>query len=105
MNLGGLLNILDGVAETPGRVSIKVQRVRLILQHLLTTISYSPQIVIITTNHPELLDSALKRPGRVDKIVELGYMTEADAAEMIKHYCQADLLHEQQKQRLVSPGG
>lgn len=46
----GLLNVLDGVVETPGR------------------------IVIMTTNHPETLDPALIRPGRIDKRINLGYM-------------------------------
>lgn len=46
----GLLNVLDGVVDTPGR------------------------IVIMTTNHPEALDAALIRPGRIDKKVYLGYM-------------------------------
>ena len=48
--LQGLLNVLDGVVDTPGR------------------------IVIMTTNHPEALDPALIRPGRIDKKVYLGYM-------------------------------
>jgi ATP-dependent 26S proteasome regulatory subunit len=38
LNLSGLLNVLDGVVDTPGR------------------------IVIMTSNHPELLDPALFRP-------------------------------------------
>ncbi|CAN0389181.1 unnamed protein product, partial [Ectocarpus sp. 13 AM-2016] len=46
----GLLNVLDGVVDTPGR------------------------IVIMTTNHPESLDAALIRPGRIDKKIYLGYM-------------------------------
>lgn len=48
--LQGLLNVLDGVVDTPGR------------------------IVIMTTNHPETLDPALIRPGRIDKRIYLGYM-------------------------------
>ena len=48
--LQGLLNVLDGVVDTPGR------------------------IVVMTTNHPEALDAALIRPGRIDKKVYLGYM-------------------------------
>lgn len=46
----GLLNVLDGVVDTPNR------------------------IVIMTTNHPEALDAALIRPGRIDKKIYLGYM-------------------------------
>ena len=47
MTLDVLLNILDGVLTTPG------------------------QIVIMTTNHPEVLDDALIRPGRIDVNIEL----------------------------------
>lgn len=46
----GLLNVLDGVVDTPGR------------------------IVVMTTNYPEALDAALIRPGRIDKIIYLGHM-------------------------------
>ena len=46
ISLSGLLNAIDGVATHEGRV------------------------LIMTTNHPEKLDSALIRPGRVDRRVE-----------------------------------
>mmetsp|Transcript_31489 Transcript_31489/g.75975 ORF Transcript_31489/g.75975 Transcript_31489/m.75975 type:complete len:571 (+) Transcript_31489:1071-2783(+) len=62
LNLMGLLNALDGVVDTPGR------------------------IVIMTTNHPEILDGALIRPGRIDKRLNLGYMIAQDMIEMIEHY-------------------
>lgn len=45
ISLSGLLNAIDGVATHEGRV------------------------LIMTTNHPEKLDSALVRPGRVDRRV------------------------------------
>lgn len=45
ISLSGLLNAIDGVATHEGRV------------------------LIMTTNHPERLDSALVRPGRVDRRV------------------------------------
>ena len=50
----GLLNVLDGVVDTPGR------------------------IVVMTTNHPEKLDAALIRPGRIDKKIYLGHMRLGD---------------------------
>ncbi|KAL5443803.1 hypothetical protein PMIN07_002975 [Paraphaeosphaeria minitans] len=56
--LSGLLNVLDGVGSQEGR------------------------IVIMTTNKPELLDSALVRPGRVDMKVFLGNITPASAEQM-----------------------
>jgi len=46
ISLSGLLNAIDGVATHEGRV------------------------LIMTTNHPEALDAALVRPGRVDRRVE-----------------------------------
>jgi chaperone BCS1 len=56
--LSGLLNVLDGVGSAEGR------------------------IVIMTTNKPERLDSALVRPGRVDMKVMLGNISRRSAAQM-----------------------
>lgn len=47
LNLSCILNLLDGIVETPGR------------------------IVIMTSNYPERIDSALKRPGRMDIHIEM----------------------------------
>ncbi len=47
LNLAGLLNVLDGVVDAPGR------------------------LVVMTTNHPEKLDPALIRPGRINKKVRV----------------------------------
>ena len=76
LNLSGLLNVLDGVVDTPGR------------------------IVIMTSNHPELLDPALIRPGRIDKKLMLGYMKAADVALMLEHYFQLTL-NVTQKRRVL----
>ena len=46
LDLATVLNVLDGVRETPGR------------------------ILILSTNYPERLDEALLRPGRFDMILE-----------------------------------
>jgi len=46
LDLATLLNVLDGVRETPGR------------------------IIILSTNYPERLDEALLRPGRFDMMLE-----------------------------------
>lgn len=56
--LSGLLNVLDGVGSQEGR------------------------IVIMTTNKPDRLDSALVRPGRVDMKVHLGNISQKSAREM-----------------------
>lgn len=67
LSLSGLLNVLDGVVDTPGR------------------------IVIMTTNHPEMLDPALIRPGRIDKRLLLGHMNSNDIVAMLEHYFQESL--------------
>ncbi|MBS0500402.1 MAG: AAA family ATPase [Burkholderiaceae bacterium] len=53
VDFSGLLNAIDGVGAQEGR------------------------IVVLTTNHRELLDPALIRPGRIDVEVELGNATGA----------------------------
>ena len=67
LNLSGLLNILDGVIDCPGR------------------------IIIMTTNHPEKLDPALIRPGRVNKKLHLNYMSATQAKSLIEYYCTSQL--------------
>ncbi|OWZ08285.1 hypothetical protein PHMEG_00019195, partial [Phytophthora megakarya] len=67
LNLSGLLNVLDGVIDCPGR------------------------IVIMTTNHPEKLDPALVRPGRVNKKLLLSYMGCTQIQQMIEYYSIAKL--------------
>lgn len=62
LNLAGLLNVLDGILETPGR------------------------IVVMTTNHPEHLDPALIRPGRVNKTIHMGNIDTDSALKMIEYY-------------------
>ncbi|EAN88268.1 hypothetical protein C3747_22g63 [Trypanosoma cruzi] len=49
-NLSGLLNVLDGAVDTPGR------------------------IVVMITNHPERLDPALVRPGRFSLKLRMDYI-------------------------------
>jgi chaperone BCS1 len=58
VTLSGLLNALDGVSSREGRV------------------------LFLTTNHPERLDPALVRPGRVDRKVELGPATPDQARRL-----------------------
>jgi len=64
LNLSGLLNVLDGVVDTPER------------------------IVVMTTNHPEILDPALIRPGRIDQKLLLAYMKWRNVVQMVEHYFQ-----------------
>lgn len=62
LNLSILLNILDGVLEQPGR------------------------IIIMTSNHPEKLDKALIRPGRIDVIVNFSYCKKHEIAEIVNAF-------------------
>lgn len=62
ITLGGLLNTLDGIATPEGL------------------------IVFITTNYKSNLDSALIRPGRVDKSVRFDFIKIAQVKEMFKTF-------------------
>mmetsp|Transcript_13161 Transcript_13161/g.47994 ORF Transcript_13161/g.47994 Transcript_13161/m.47994 type:complete len:613 (+) Transcript_13161:188-2026(+) len=68
LNLSGLLNVLDGVIDCPGR------------------------IVVMTTNHIERLDPALIRPGRINKTLYMGYMGLHDVQDMFAHFFGEDSL-------------
>lgn len=61
LTLADLLQVLDGNMETPGRM------------------------LVITSNYPERLDSALVRPGRVDIDVRFGMCRSDDIKELYEH--------------------
>jgi len=71
LNLAGLLNVLDGVVDSPGR------------------------ILVMTTNHPEKLDAALIRPGRINFVIELTYMRRQPLCDLIMHVMMAKVTPEQ----------
>ncbi|RHY76399.1 hypothetical protein DYB30_013746 [Aphanomyces astaci] len=73
LNLSGLLNVLDGVVDSPGR------------------------ILIMTTNHPEKLDPALVRPGRVNKKLMLGHISSRQTQLMVEHFFATTLDAKQRK--------
>ncbi len=60
LSFSALLNTLDGAGAVEG------------------------SIAILTTNHRELLDPALIRPGRCDREFELGYLTAASCMKMFE---------------------
>jgi len=62
LTLSHILNIIDGLLECHGR------------------------ILIITTNQPEKLDSALIRPGRVDMKVHFDWCTTDDAVKIVEMF-------------------
>lgn len=66
LNLSFLLNLFDGVLETPGR------------------------ILIMTSNHPEKLDKALIRPGRIDLNIKVGYCDNDMIEEIVNFFYNID---------------
>ncbi len=62
ITLSGLLNALDGVVATPGR------------------------ILIMTTNHPEILDDALIRPGRCDAKYQFDFCSKNQIKELYQMF-------------------
>jgi SpoVK/Ycf46/Vps4 family AAA+-type ATPase len=67
ISLGDFLELLDGMVEMHGRM------------------------IIMTSNHPEELDPALLRPGRVDMLLEFTKMRAKDIASMYKLWFDEDL--------------
>ena len=62
LTLSYLLNIIDGIRETPGR------------------------IIIITSNNYDTLDDALVRPGRIDFTLKMTNASVSTISDMFKHY-------------------
>jgi hypothetical protein len=62
LTLSFLLNLFDGILETPGR------------------------ILIMSSNHPEKIDKAVLRPGRIDLLLNLGYCTPKTIREMFQSF-------------------
>ncbi len=71
LTLSFLLNLFDGVLETPGR------------------------IVIMTTNFIDKLDKAFTRPGRIDICCKLGFANCAQIIEIVEHRYDTKLTEEQ----------
>jgi hypothetical protein len=62
LSLSGLLNSLDGVMTPHGLITI------------------------LTSNHPNVLDSALIRPGRIDRVEQFGYVTDDTLNEIFEFF-------------------
>lgn len=63
LTLADILETLDGVMEIDGRM------------------------LVITTNYPDKLDAALKRPGRIDLQLEFKRCTSEILCQMYEHFC------------------
>lgn len=66
ISAAGLLNALDGLVTPHGLITV------------------------LTTNHLEVLDPALIRPGRADRVEELGYLTDDQVARIVRLVCGDD---------------
>ena len=42
------------------------------------------RMIVLTTNHPERLDPALIRPGRINKIMYMGLLEPKEALQMLR---------------------
>ena len=62
LNLSGLLNVLDGVIDSPDRM------------------------LVMTTNNVDILDEALIRPGRIDYKLHMKHMHSESIRNMLSHY-------------------
>lgn len=69
LNLGCLLNLIDGIKETSGR------------------------IIILTTNYVEKIDPALLRPGRIDIHLKMSFINYNVLNDMFVHYYSNTLEH------------
>jgi ATP-dependent 26S proteasome regulatory subunit len=54
----------------------------------------------MTTNHPELLDEALTRPGRVDYNLEIGYSGDTEINQFLSNFYQEDIKIENSLKRI-----
>ncbi|XP_073011076.1 AAA-ATPase At3g50940-like [Typha latifolia] len=68
ISLSGVLNFVDGLWSS----------------------CVGERLMVFTTNHPERLDSALLRPGRMDRKIELGYCGAAAFRMLAKNYLDID---------------
>jgi hypothetical protein len=62
LSLSGLLNALDGVSTPHGLITV------------------------LTSNEPKVLDDALVRPGRIDRIEDVDYVTQEQAKRLFEYF-------------------
>jgi len=67
LTLGDFLELLDGIVEIPGRM------------------------LVMSSNHPEVLDPALVRPGRIDMVIEFKKLSRKSVRDVYKHWFNKDI--------------
>ena len=79
---------LDSIA--PSRQRAEAQHQQALVAQLLTLLDgLEPRravYVVATTNRPEAIDPALRRPGRFDRVVTMGLPKEAGRAAILRHH-------------------
>lgn len=80
LTLSGLLNALDGVAASEGRILFAY--VLALASHLMVLIFH----YVSTTNHLEQLDPALCRPGRMDVWIEFKNASKFQAENLFRNF-------------------
>ncbi|XP_052792321.1 ribosome biogenesis protein SPATA5L1-like isoform X1 [Mya arenaria] len=96
---GGSQRVLEGsAAPTCIQVSehTKVKKVR-----EKTSVENKSVLVVAATNRPDLLDEALMRPGRIDRIVYVGHPDQQARHQILSIYTQGLKLHECSLDELV----
>jgi hypothetical protein len=82
LTLSYILNIIDGIRETPGR------------------------IMIITSNHYSKLDKAFTRPGRIDLSLEMRNASIKTIEDIVRHYYDCEIpkdIVSKLKDHIISP--
>lgn len=82
LTLSFILNVIDGIRETPGR------------------------IMIVTSNHYDKLDKAFTRPGRIDLSLEMKNASIDMIDEIVQHYYKKSIprqIRQQLRDGVVSP--
>lgn len=78
-NVNKILNTVDGLLSKSARV-----------------------MTILTTNHVEMIEKAMLRPGRIDAVIEMGCLTADAVRDLVEVYCGASMAEEVDKDSLWS---
>ncbi|HNX40154.1 MAG TPA: CDC48 family AAA ATPase [Methanothrix sp.] len=82
------LDEIDSIAPARGGMSSDSHVTERVISQILTELdgleSLSSVMVIAATNRPDIIDAALLRPGRFDRLIEIGLPDEAARKEILK---------------------